>query len=292
MRCFKTIVSTLALCAMSVPAFAQDEDGGKAPPPGDAPRQRQPRGEGGQGAPGGQRPGQLTAEKAKAAWELEAKGVSKSIGLNADQTTKVIAAYSQARTDNNKSMEKLRTEMREKAEAAAGDDAAPEDRAAAMQEMQKKLAEARKADADKLSAALAKDLSSDQVTKAMKSLGSFNPSWDNMVNTIAEFNLGEDKTYQALTPIETYVIAVEKVRDSTDREAMRTAMTEARDTLHDSMKKILSEEQMGKFQRSVGGGRGMGMGGPGGAPGGRGGAGRRGGQGGGGSGGGSNDGSN
>src|SRR5690349_3312899 len=103
MRCLKTIVSTFALCAMTIPALAQD-DGGKAPPAGDAPRQRPPRGEGAAGP--GQRPGQLTPEKAKAAWDLEAKGVAHTLGLNADQTAKLTAAYSQARADNNKSMEK------------------------------------------------------------------------------------------------------------------------------------------------------------------------------------------
>lgn len=294
MRLFaKLTVPVLSLGMLAMPALAQDEPG-NAPPPGDAPRQRPPRGDGappgGPGGPGGergmQRQGPLSPEKAKAAWEWEVKGVAKSLGLTPEQTTKVIAAYTEARTSNNDAMEKMRNDMREKAQAAAqGDGGAPEDRAAMAAEMQKTVNEARKADADKLSAALAKDLSADQVTKAMKSLGSFNPSWDNMVNSIAEFKLGDEKTYQALTPIEAYVIAVDKVRDSTDPEARRTAMTEARDSLTDSMKKILDEEQMGKFQRSImGGGRmGGGMGGPGGGAG-RGGA--RGGEGGGGSGGG------
>ena len=57
-----------------------------------------------------------------------------------------------------------------------------------------------------------------------------------------------------------------------DREAMRTAMQDARQKLLDTMKGILTEEQFGKFQATVGS-RGMGgpppERGPGGGPGGR-----------------------
>ena len=119
MRLLNVIVCSVAVGTMAWTAAAQaqpkqegdkprqpggpqaDRPQGDRPPPGD----RQPGGPGAGGPGGGQ---QLAPEKAKAAWDLEAAGVSKRLGLNADQTTAVTKAYSEARESYNKASTKDR----------------------------------------------------------------------------------------------------------------------------------------------------------------------------------------
>lgn len=121
---------------------------------------------------------------------------------------------------------------------------------------------------------------------AMLTLGAFDTSWDRMVVAITGFELGDDKTLEALKPVENYVAAIEATRESGNNQRMRQGMMDARFKLADDMKTILSEVQRKKFSQIVDSGfrrRRVTPGGPGGA-GGRGGrgGGDRGGRGGGG----------
>jgi hypothetical protein len=274
MRLFATfIVSTLALGLAAMPALAQNGGGGKGGEPPKEPAQKPPRDAG--GAPGGApRNPPMTAEKAKAAWQWEAKGVSKELGLSDDLATKTVNAYVDARENYKAAADKARKDAADKARGA-GEGGDAEARRGAMQEIQKAMAEMRKTEADKLSANLGKFLSKEQTEKAMTALGTFggfNGSWDQMVHAVAEFNLGDDKMYQALPPIQTYVVTTSKLRDSTDRSGIQQATRDARDKLNESMKKILNDTQMEQFQRKVGGNReprGEGAGGPPGQGGGR-----------------------
>src|SRR5262245_50826406 len=79
MRAFKLIVSCIACAAITSMAVAQNDRPER--PAGDQPSgERPPRPQRPEGRRG------LSPEKAKAAWEVQANGVSKRLGLDAEKT--------------------------------------------------------------------------------------------------------------------------------------------------------------------------------------------------------------
>src|SRR5690349_1407188 len=102
----KVLVCGLAVSSVSLVAVAQPTDKPAPKQPDSKPGQpgeRAPRGGGDRargGGPGGMLGEQLSAEKAKAAWDLEATGVASRLGLNADQTKALVKAYEDARTSH------------------------------------------------------------------------------------------------------------------------------------------------------------------------------------------------
>jgi hypothetical protein len=155
----------------------------------------------------------------------------------------------------------------EKARQAGGDEGGPGGRGGLGAEGLKAMEEMNAREREKLQKALSATLSTDQTTKAIASLGTFNRQWDVMADAIAGFGLDSAKQQEALNAVEDFVIAQGKIRPGAggDREAMRSAMQESRQKLNDAMKKLLSEEQLAKFEQTTrGGGRGFtGPGGPG-----------------------------
>ncbi len=125
---------------------------------------------------------------------------------------------------------------------------------------------------DKLHDTLDDFITDKSLERAMLTFGSFDSSWDRMVNAIAGFELGDDKTLETLKPIEDYVAEFASIRASGDFQSMRQGMQDARSKLTDAMKTLLSEEQSGKFNQVMNPGFGRRRGGAGG-PGGRGGRG-------------------
>lgn len=224
------------------------------------------------------RPPEMGPEALKAAWDLEATGVAKRMGLNDDQTKAVVKAYADARESHRVASEKLRKEMMDKMRDSGGGGGGGR---GAGQESMKAMDDLATAEREKLQKALASSLNADQAAKAAGSLGSFNRQWDPMANAIGGMKLDAAKQQEALNAIEDFVVAQGKLRPQgpdTDREAMRNAMQEARQKLNDSLKKALSEDQMKQFEESLPGrggrrGQGGGPGGGGGAGGGGGGGG-------------------
>ena len=266
MQLCRLIVSSLAVGVIGLSALAQDP-----PPPGPG----APPARGGQG-PGPGNPGRgrarLSPEKAKAAWEIEAKGVAKGLSLNDDLTSKTVAAYTEARESQSAAMEKLMRDIAEKGRSArggegdsggAGGEGSRGDQRA---EQQKAFADLNKSEKDKLQTALAKFLNPEQTTKAVTTLGTFNSRWDAMVDAVVGFKLDEAKHTEALTAIQTFVEQAAKAGEMGPRGG--SPDPEARRQLTDTMKKLLNDEQFGQFQRIAGGRA------PGGPEGGRGGAGR------------------
>jgi hypothetical protein len=247
MRVLSTLVSVLAVGVMCAAAAAQD-----APP-------RRGGGAGGEGAPPAQRPGsggavrggQLAPEKAKAAWELQARHLAQDLGLNDEQTKNIVAAYVDVREKHAESMRQLMEKMRE----GRGSDA-DENPQARRDELQKAFGDLNTADREKLQAELAKSLNADQVSKAMVPLGSFSANWDMMVSTVSGFNLDQEKNKKAMDLMQSFVTMVTKIGEETEPEARRDANQQARTKLSDEMKAILTEDQFGQFQRTLGGGRG------------------------------------
>lgn len=230
-------------------AFAQPPaPGGGGQPPAAPGREGRPQ----PGGPGGEGRGQreaMSPERAKAAWEAEAKTLAKSLSLSDEQTKAVVKAYEEARKGYDADMLKLREKMRESGGGG------PEAREA--------MEEFNKSQRDKLSKSLTDaKLSKEQVDKAMAILGQFqfHRTWDGMTDTLLGFKLEAAKQDEAMKAVGEYVAAVGKARgnpgEEIDREAMRTAQQEARKKLTDKLKTVLSEEQMRRMEAAMGmGGR-------------------------------------
>lgn len=262
MHTLRWMVCGVAIGSMGLTAAAQD-----APPKPERPAVRQPRPE--EPPRAGPRE-QMPPEKAKAAWALEATGVSKRVGASDDQAKAVVKVYTEARESQAMAADKMRQEQREKARQGGGDDGGG--RAGPGNEGMKAMEEMNAKEREKLQKSLGATLSADQTTKAMASLGTFNRQWDQMADAIAGFGLEGAKQQEALNAIEDFVIAQGKIRPGAgagggDREAVRSAMQESRQKLNETLKKALSAEQFAKFEETTRGGRGPG--GPGGPRGGR-----------------------
>ena len=270
------LIALLALAVGCLPAYAQDDPPGR--PGGGMGRARAP-----------QRSQRLTPEKAQAAWKLQAQGVAKGLALKEKNTAKMVEAYAKARQSYADAVQKLREERQndpdrprggqggqggrggrggqagqagqagQGGQGAGGTGAAggPPDRQDddARQNMQEQMQELLKAEQEKLDADLAMFIAGDQLKYAGYVLGSFDNSWDVMVDMIAGFKLGEEKTFQALKPIEAYVAEITKLRGTGERGANAQPMQEARQKLDRAMGSILDEQQMARFRRS-GAGRG------------------------------------
>lgn len=245
------VVPSLPLLAQDAPSQPQEERPGARP--------GGPRGPGGPGmGMGGFGGPQLSAEASKAAWEAEAKGVASSLGLDAEKTAAVVSAYTAARESHNRALEAMRKKMMDEG------DEPDRERFAEMREAMDKM---NRTERGKLERALTDAIDTEPAKKAMESLGTFSRLWDGMVDAVLGFKLEEAKQAEALKAIQNYVAATGKARAAgpdADRDAMRLALMEARDTLTSALKPILSEEQMAKIEPMMGRGGGGGRGGRGG----------------------------
>lgn len=256
MNMWRSLLCTVVVGGLAFSASGQNSAPQKQPannpPPADAPQPGN--GPGRDGA----RPranANLSPEKAKAAWELQAAGVAKHLGLDAEKSKTLTKAYVEARESHVAASDKLRQEAMEKMRDNTGD---PQNRGA---DMMKALEDLNTSERAKFEKAVAGVLTPDQSTKALASLGTFNRQWDTMTDNLASFKLEPAKQQEAFQAVEQYVVAASAARTG-DREAMRTAMQDARTKLLDSLKTVLSEEQFAKFEATIApGGR---MGGPGG----------------------------
>jgi hypothetical protein len=212
----------------------------------------------------------LAPEKAKAAWEAQAKGVSKRLSLSDDQAKAVTKAYVEARESYGAAAKKLRDETREKLR-----DENTDRREVATKQMEA-MRDLEKSEKAKLEKALSSTLSAEQTTKALGAMGTFSAQWDLMVNTLTGFNLEAGKLQSTLDTVETFVAtqtaALRDQPQTGDREKAREQARERREKLLEQLKPSLSAEQLKTFEETAL--RGGGRGGPGG-PGGEGGDGER-----------------
>lgn len=246
MRLFSSVFAGMMVGVVSVVAVAQAAPpqrggGGAAPNTSEAPPQRPP----GAGAPPR---GQLAPDKAKVAWEIQARHLSQGLGLNDEQTKNVVVAYSNARETHAAAMRQLMDQMRENR-----GDGSTADEQGRREAMQKAFEDLNTNDREKLQAELAKSMTSEQLSKAMIPLGSFNANWDVMVDTVSRFNLDPEKSKQTMDAVQSYVTVVAKAAEDTDPEARRTASQQARTKLTETVKPILSQDQFGQFERTLGG---------------------------------------
>lgn len=184
----------------------------------------------------------LAPEQAEAAWKLEAQHVASKLGLSEDNTTKLVDAYIKARKDYQTALEERRSSM----------ERGPDAREA----MRKAMLEVADSARENLKKAVAAFLDEKQTEAAVQRLGTFDFRWDQMVHTIAGFNLGE-KQADALELINTYVIESRNLmRSRTEAgsppEDFREKAMTLRAKLDEDLSKILSEEQMTQWKQAVG----------------------------------------
>lgn len=237
-----SLIVAACLLAIALPASAQPGGGG-----------------GGRGGP------RLAPEKAEAAWALEAKSVAKELKLAEEPSGKVADAYKAARKSYQEGTEKLRKE--------AGDGG---DRMAMMQGFM----DLRIEESGKLEAALKPLMDEAQLKSAMASLGGFNPMWDQMADTLAEFKLADDKLDAALGFVRVHIEKVNAAQaeamETMDFQSIREKGQELKQKLDEEIKGVLAADQFEKWtektaqRRRQGGGPGGGLrrreGGPGAPP--------------------------
>ena len=181
---------------------------------------------------------EFTPEKRAAAQEVEAKCVAKSLNLSEEVTGQLVTAYKAARKSHREAMEKIR-------ESEEGD------RASRFQQ----YLELNDSDRGKLESALKEFLTEDQVKKAIESLGTFAWRWDRYVDTLAGFELDEEKLYQALGLVNTYIVDISKAgseaRKNSDWEAWRTIRREHKEKLDTGLATVLSAEQLAQWTEAT-----------------------------------------
>ncbi|GJQ29905.1 MAG: hypothetical protein HBSAPP03_17890 [Phycisphaerae bacterium] len=266
MKSVHVLALSLIVGGISLSALAQNERPGQ---PGNRPAgqpDRQPREGGPPPREGGPRMGMpaLPAEKAKAAWSAQAKGVAAGLTLDAEKAGSLVKAYVEARQANTEATDKIRKEIAERREK-------DEEARAGIADLQKQLLEVARSSRENFEKAIAGFLAAEQVTKAMASLGTFNRQWDIMTDTVLGFSLDATKGGEAAKAMQTYVEAMGagRPRDGgTPGEGAPANIGNARRDLMDTMKGILTEAQFKTFEESLGmgGRRGGGGGGQDGEP--------------------------
>lgn len=225
------VAGAVALPVLAQPENRPDRGGRQQPERGERP---------GQPGPGMRGFGQqLSAADAKVAWEAQAKGVAKRLKLTDEKATATVAAYSAARESHSAAFEKLRQEMQ--GEGGGGG-------------IFRAMQDLNRSEGEKLEKALGAKLSSEETKKAMESLGTFNFGWDTMAFSIHGMKLEADKQQQALDAVETFVVASERLRANMmdgDRQEMMERTRENREKLSESLKKVLTEEQMRAFEEAT-----------------------------------------
>ena len=90
-------------------------------------------------------------------------------------------------------------------------------------------------------------MESEQAKKVMESLGTFNSTWDRMVDALGELKLDEKTLEGAMDKVHEYVIEsaklMAKARESGSFDEVRSKMQELRDKLDKEMEGILTKEQ-------------------------------------------------
>jgi len=176
-------------------------------------------------------------------WALEAGAVAKSLGLAAEQTTKLTDAYKAARESQRKAIE-----------------------AAAVQQQGDRrdfraMMEVNQAEKAKLETAIKAFLNPEQTAKALATLGTFSRRWDPMVAELDSMKLEPKANDEAMKLVADYVAESEKARQAgmaAPDEGMREKLTQMKEKLDADLAKILSAEQLAKWKEATATRRGRG----------------------------------
>ena len=113
MRLSNLLACSFAVMILGSPAWAQEGDAREERGEGDQARQRRPQQQ--------RQIRQLSAEKAKAAWEWQAKSVAKTLKLDEAGAKQLMRAYVASRQQYNEDRAMLRAAQQESGNARGGD---------------------------------------------------------------------------------------------------------------------------------------------------------------------------
>lgn len=181
----------------------------------------------------------LSLEKAEAVWQLQAEFACEDLSMSRENRSKVIAAFVAARRD-----------LREKAEKLRGDDSSG---------WPLSLRDLSQKELDKFKAVLEGILEKEQSGKAIVSLGAFITSragrWDQMVETVKDFELDKEKMRQAVKLVCEYIIDYEKEIEelswTRDGRSFMSSARKLREELDSGLAKILNDEQFTKWKEAT-----------------------------------------
>jgi peroxiredoxin len=227
MKPLKIIVCALAAIVLATPALAQE----------DAPERRRR----------GPRMQTLAPEKAKAAWEWQARWVAHELKLTEEAAEKVVEIYLVAR---QQLVEAARESQPAAGEGRRGEGQRGEGQGARRGQgpmgfgVNRELVTKARGE---LEAALSAVMEPEQTEQAMTSLGSFSRQWDVMVDAILGFELEPTATYAALAPLGAYMSELSALREAGDWQAVREGWRGAREKLMSELGEVLDEEQLEQF---------------------------------------------
>lgn len=193
-----------------------------------------------------QGPNAIPAEKRAQLWEMESNCAAGQLGLSADLSAKLSAAYKAARESQGTASEALRGQGGGNFE---------------------KIIEISKAEKAKFETAIKGFLNPEQTAKALSVLGTFNRRWDAMTNALDSMGLAEKPKADAMKLTADFVVAsgeaMQSVAAGSDMETARTKVDGLWTKLDEDMAKILSPEQSIKWKEMTArrGGPGQGGGG-------------------------------
>jgi Spy/CpxP family protein refolding chaperone len=236
MRTARVLISLLTIVVIGSSTYAQDAQPGNRPP--DRGRQR---GEG----PGPRAMQPMPIERARAAWEAQARVVAETLKLESHAAGGLTQAYVDARARHRQADEDLRAQIAAKREEG-------ESGREAIGELRQKLLELNRTAPEELRKTLGALLSEEQTNKAMASLGLFSRQWDLMADAILGFHLDGEKTSRAMAATLEFIEATGRGR--TPRQDGReppARPTDARAKLDEALKSILTGEQFEKFREAT-----------------------------------------
>jgi Spy/CpxP family protein refolding chaperone len=188
-----------------------------------------------QAGPGGP---SLDPEKVKTAWEMEAKTVAKTLGLNDEQTGKLVVAYKSARDAQDKKREEMRAEQ--------GEGRRPNRRA--MMEAEQKLNQ-------EFEEVLKGFLTGEQAVNAAGQLNAYTRRADVMVATLEGMELTEETLTKALGAVAHYVVEsdklLKKAMETSDFQSVRDKMREERVKLDTGIAEMLTPEQIAQWRAAT-----------------------------------------
>jgi len=191
--------------------------------------------------------GPSPAERQKI-WAAEATSVAQIMGLPADQTKKMVDAYTAARDSHGTAMRA----QREKGGRGEGTRAA--------------MMEITKAERAKLEAALKGFLKPEQAAQALASLGAFQRRWDGIAGALETMGLDAKVKAEVEKLVVQYVVelgaAMEKAAAAGNMESMRETSRQNKEKLDAAVAKLLTPDQAAQWKAKTAfqGGRGPGGG--------------------------------
>jgi hypothetical protein len=182
---------------------------------------------------------QMDPQSRETVWNLQSKAAAKSLDLPQEAADKLAAAYKVSRERLQKAIE-----------------ATPPAEGGGWRERMDLFRKNRDLEREALAKDLAGFLDDGQAKKVMEILGLLSNQWDFMTKTLSDIVTQEDKLLKAILVVNSHLGKVEGQFAATppsegSGEDLRERFRQSREALNAEMAKILSEEELKKWQEST-----------------------------------------